>query len=77
MWTQPKHTALHQQSSNESEYAGHQNKDVEHNYNVIGKFNYEKGHTLDSQYETVFDLNLMQIEVKTCIKRKRTFLTKT
>ena len=62
-------TALHQQSSKESEVSGHYNKDSQHNYKVIGKFNYAKGHTYDAQYETVFDFNLMQIEIKARMKK--------
>ena len=58
-------TALHQQSSRESEVAGHNNKDSGHNYKVIGSFSYKKGHTYDAQYETVFNLNLMQIDIQT------------
>ena len=50
-------TALHQQSSKESELAGHNNEDSDHNYKVIGQFNYKKGYTHDSQFETAFDLN--------------------
>ena len=58
-------TALHQQSSKEPDVTSHNNKDSGHNYKVIGSFSYKKGHTYDAQYETVFNLNLMQIDIKT------------
>ena len=57
-------TALHQQSSNESEFAGHHNKDKEHNSKVIGQFDYHQGHTSNAQYETVFDLDELQIDIR-------------
>ena len=61
-------TALHQQSSKESELAGQNNEDAGHNFEVIGQFNYEQGHTYYSQYETILDLNLIRIEVRARLK---------
>ena len=57
-------TALHQQSSNETEFAGHENKDSKHNLKIIGNFNFDKGFTPNAQYETVLDLFMMQIVVR-------------
>ena len=57
-------TALHQQSSNESEFAGHENEDSKHNLKIIGKFDFDKGFTLNAQYETVFDLYVMRIDIR-------------
>ena len=57
-------TALNQQSSKESELAGHENEDSKHNLKVIGKFDFNTGLTFSAQYETVFDLLLMRILVR-------------
>ena len=57
-------TALHLWSHKESLIAGHLNKDADHNYKVIGRFNYDNGYTNNAQYETVLDLDLMRIDVR-------------
>lgn len=46
-------TALHQQSQNETQFAGHANPDGEHNVKTIGRFNYARGQTVYATYETV------------------------
>ena len=57
-------TALHQQSSNESEFSGSENEDSKHNLKIIGYFNFNAGFTSNVQYETVFDLLMIQIRVR-------------
>ena len=64
-------TAVHQQSPNETEMAGHNNKDAEHNVKIIGKkFKFRRGLTSHAQYETYYNVDRSQIILKKRIKPK-------
>lgn len=54
-------TALHQTAPSESKFAGFDNLDARYNYNVIGNYSLDMGHTHHGLYETLFNEERMDI----------------